>query len=288
MSEKRINLISICCAAVLVGAFFFWQFHAKPSDPRVDIGIAGAAVSPDDARSLSIPADISAEMQKDLFSGDIINVHTLGYFQFLQTKFSQQKTVKEHLDAVREYLLSIMDRGEAEKLYALYEKFLNYQLAFEKGSFAGKKPENTEEALELLSGIQNERRDVFGAEAADKLFGAEVKVQEYMIRRNGVVRDPDLYAAEKIEKLKEINDRMWGDDSEADALNTDVDNGFTRYQEDLVIHTKDLASLDETGKKEAVTALRAKYFSPDVVAEMGSIDAKYAPLLEQAKKADAQ
>jgi len=90
-------------------------------------------------------------------------------------------------------------------------------------------PTTSDQALENLAMLQDYRRAAFGKENADIIFGASVEAQEYAIRRNAIVYNDNLYAAQKGQLLKELNSDMWGDELTADA---DVPT-YTRYQEKL-------------------------------------------------------
>ena len=176
----------------------------------------------------------------DYFANSVINPYTLKFFLSLDEKFKDSKNLEDHLEKVRQYLFSIMSADDAEKLFAVYKTYMNYQLGLAEKTGEWGSPRTPGEAIEFLQNIQKYRREVFGREAADALFGASVKAQEYPIRRGMIIGDKEMYGADKEKKLQELNKKMWGD--EADAVDA-YTKPYTRYQEKLQIYEKDLSEL---------------------------------------------
>lgn len=206
----------------------------------------------------------------DYFANSVINPYTLKFFLTLDEKFKDSKNLEDHLEKVRQYLFSIMPADDAEKLFAVYKTYMNYQLGLVEKTREWGTPGSPEEAIEMLYKVQQYRREMFGREAADALFGASVKAQEYPIRRSMIVYDKDMYGAEKEKKLRELNRKMWGD--EADAVEAYA-KPYTRYQEKLQVYEKDLSELpSDAAKKDMVQKFREEIFTPEQVQRLGEVD----------------
>ena len=133
-----------------------------------------------------------------------------------------------------------MSSDEAEKLFAVYKTYMQYQMGLADKTKSWGTPSSPEDAIAFLHKLQDYRRDVFGKDAADALFGTSVKAEEYPIRRGMIVGDKELYGAEKEKRLKDLNKNMWGEEAEAvDAYA----KPYSKYQEKLQIYEKDLAEL---------------------------------------------
>ena len=207
---------------------------------------------------------------KDYFSDKIINPYTLKFFQSLEKKFSDSKDLDGHLDAVRRYLYSVMPAEEADKLMAVYETYMKYQMSLADKTKQWGTPTTAEEALDFLRKIHQYRRDTFGKENADALFGVSVKAEEYPIRRGMVVYDEKLYGAEKEKRLKELNKEMWGD--EANSVE-EYTNSYNRYLEKQAIYKRDLAEMRSDEDRQAkIKEFRQELFTPEQVARLDDVD----------------
>jgi lipase chaperone LimK len=214
----------------------------------------------------------------EYFANSIINPYTLKFFLSLDEKFKDSKNLEDHLERVRQYLLSIMSADEAEKLFAVYKTYMNYQIGLMEKTKAWGTPSSPEDAIAYLHKLQEYRREIFGKEAADALFGTSVKAQEYPLRRSTIIGDKDLYGAAKEKKLKELNKNMWGE--EADAVEA-YTKPYTKYQEKLQIYEKDLAELpSDSAKQEMIQKFREEIFTPDQVQRLDEVD----KVIEQEKK----
>jgi len=190
------------------------------------------------------------------FSSDIVNEHTLNFFLFLDDICKSSVDLADNLEKARQYLYSVLPPETADKMLKLYEIYLNYQIGLQDKM---KELGMTTDLLDNLSKLQDYRRAVFGKENADIIFGASVEAQEYAIRRNAIVYEDNLYAAQKEQLLKELNSDMWGDELTADA---DVP-AYTRYQEKLQFYKKDMAELrTEEEKQTFLQHLRMEVFDP--------------------------
>jgi lipase chaperone LimK len=214
--------------------------------------------------------DFNEENVKEIFGENVINQYTLKFFQSMDEKFKDAKNLEDHLEKARLYLYSVMSSEEADKVLAVYKTYMNFQLSLAGKTKVWGSPTTPEEAIAYLHTLQEYRREVFGKENADALFGVSVKAQEYPIRRGVIIGDKDAYGAEKEKKLKELNKDMWGE--EADSVEAYA-KPYTRYQEKLQIYKKDLDELGSDAEKQAkIRKFREELFTPEQVQRLDEVD----------------
>jgi len=213
--------------------------------------------------------DFKKENVKDYFKNEIVNPYTLKFFMFLDENFKEFDNKKDLFENVQKYLYSIMPADMADKLFDLYKKFVDYQLTLGEKTKAWGMPKTTEEAIDFLNKMQDYRREFFGRDIADILFGASVKGTEYPLRRGAILGDKNMYSAEKEKKLKQLNEEMWGD--EADKVDAYAEP-YTKYKEKLAMYEKDLSEMNEEGKKAQIRTLREEIFTPDQVQSLEVVD----------------
>ncbi len=206
---------------------------------------------------------------KDYFSQGVANKHTLDFFSFLQDRF-RDMGYDEHMKAVRGYLYgTIRPREKAEEMYELYAKYNDYQkeLYMDRDRWA---PGGTpEEMLENLRKIQDFRRQRFGKDAADAIFGVEVKSSEYALRKQIIIGDTGMAGAEKEKRLASLRRDMWGDQGDAaDGPQRPLD----RYNEKLKIYEADLASMTAEERDQKIREFRRELFTPEEAERMESAD----------------
>mgnify|MGYP006283698847 CR=1 FL=1 len=206
------------------------------------------------------------------FTKDIINSYTIKFFKHLQQKYKDMP-LEKHLETVRKYLLSIMNKDRAESIFALYKKFTMYEIKLADEMKNWENPGSTTEMLRYLRNLQDFRRQYFGDEVADLLFGPQVKSQEYQIRRSAIVRNDDLYGAEKEKKLQELNSQMW--DNTGDAI-TSMQEPYEQYQEKLEIYQKDLGELSGPEKEQKIDDFRREFFTPETIERLEKVDQQLA------------
>lgn len=225
--------------------------------------------------------DFNKENVKDYFKDEIVNPYTLKFFMFLDENFKEFDNKKDHFEHVQKYLYSIMPKDIADKLLDLYKKFVDYQLTLGgKISDWGGMPKTAEQTIDLLHKVQDYRREVFGKDVADALFGASVKADEYPIRRGVILKDKDMYGAEKEKKLKQLNEDMWGDEAGKVDAYTDT---FTKYTEKLDMYERDLSEMNEDGKIAQIRAFREELFTPDQIKRWDNVEKEIADRENKAK-----
>jgi len=311
MTANQKRLAAVLAAGLLVFLFGYWLFPKDSGQPEyifdksygieladvhksrehidfnnmeTDQSAASQPAAPqpaDDAQVMEAPPENGVDLRA-LFAEGLINSYTtLKFFKHLEHKFRKSATLGEHFDSVKQYLFSEFSDEEARKLFDTYKEYLQCEMDLleEYKHFSG--VQTPEEAIDMLKQIQAFRRQRLGRELADKLFGTDVKAKEYAFRRAAIVRSDTLYGAEKEEQLAELNKDMWGDESaEVDAHR----NAYNQYQETLQIYQKDLnEAASEDTRQAKLRKLRAKHFSPEVVAEFEKIDQQREAAAEREK-----
>lgn len=217
--------------------------------------------------------DFNDDSIKDRFAGGVINRYTLNFFMSLEERFKDATCIEDHMQKAREYLYSVMSTDEADRLLAVYETYLNYQKSLAVKSKEWGTPTSPEEAIALLHRLQEYRRDLFGRENADLLFGVSVKAEEYPIRRGAIIGNREMYGAEKEKRLEELNREMWGD--EAGSVEAYA-KPYTRYREKLRIYGRDLSEMSADEKQAKVREFRDSLFTPEEVQRLDEVDRSVA------------
>ncbi len=200
------------------------------------------------------------------FVNEAANKHTLDFFGHLQDRFKDME-YDDHMRAVREYLHETIRPDEkAEEMFELYGRYNEYQkeLYLDQKRWAAS---GTPEAmLENLREMQEFRRQHFGQDAADAIFGVEVKSNEYALRRQIIIGETGITGKEKEARLASLRREMWGD--QADIIDAGQDPR-DRYLEKLKIHEAELAGMNEEERERQIREFRREVFSP---AEAGLMD----------------
>ena len=225
-------------------------------------------VSYQDVRDYLKKVDFDENTSKELFKNRVINNYTLKYFKFLQNRFKEMP-LEEHLAAVKAYLYSSMDMNEADMLFEVYKKYIDYEnmMVVELGKMDS--INSTSDYLNILRMMKKKQEDFFGRENAEILFGASLKMKEYPIRRSAIINDNTMYAAEKKEKIDKLNREMWGKDSES------VENSkkpYVAYNEKLSLHSKDFMEMSDADKYVKISEMRKEIFPQEIVERLENLD----------------
>jgi lipase chaperone LimK len=160
-------------------------------------------------------------------------------------------------------------------MYALYEKFMDYEIGIHEKAKSWGEPKTADELLRYLRTVQDYRREIFGVEFADAMWGAEVMAAEYTIRKNKIKLDQTLYGAEKEKRINELKEDMLGADSASleETPQSDPEK-FASYQEKQAIYQRDLQELPADQRLEKIKEFRKEYFSPDQIFRLEKVDAE--------------
>jgi lipase chaperone LimK len=271
---KRTIAIAIALTFLAVLLYRLTCSREGSREPQGYVIDKGANVSREDVMRYFKTVRIdSTETAGRYFSESVANAQTVRFFKSLQWKF-REMNLEDHLKAVHDYLLTIMDPARAEEMFALYRKFTGFEQGLGAAVRKWKQPGTVDEALAYLRNLQDYRRDFFGKELADALWGAEVKIQEYRFRKGQILQDTALTGSQKERKLASLKGDMWG--SEGDEAPDGFQKPFDRYTEKLQMYSKDLDGMPEADKSVKIREFRREYFSDEVVKRLEGVDAELA------------
>ncbi len=223
-----------------------------------------------DIRAFYEGADFSDENVRSYFVDRVVNSYTLKFLKFMDERFNDSKDLADHLERSRQYLYAVLPSRSAGEMLELYKTYLNHQMDLEGKVRKLGLPSSVNEAIADLHDLQEYRRNIFGKEIADELFGAGVKAAEYPLRRSAIMNDRELYGAEKEYRLRQLDRDMWGD--EADSVGDNV-LPYTRYQEKIQIYQRDLSEMRSEEEKQAkIREFRREIFTPDQVRRLDEVD----------------
>lgn len=237
------------------------------SDDEI-ISLSPEEVSYSDVREYLKKVDFNEKNTKDVFKEKIVNNYTLKYFKFLQSRFKDME-LKEHFDAVKKYLNSSMDIKEADLLFALYQKYIDYENRMAEELTKVDSLNSASDYLDVLRMMKRKQVEMFGQENADILFGVSLKMKEYPIRRSAIINDNSMYADEKEKKIKRLNKEMWGEEWE------NIENSkkpYVAYNEKLSLYSKDFMGMSDEEKSVKISEVRKEIFPQEVVDRLENLD----------------
>jgi len=267
MSTRQIVFIIVMITVVLL----IFQLARKQDDTSIDseqVIPESRDITLEDIKINYSNIHFENDSVDTYFSKDIINSYTIKFFKHLQRKYKDMP-LEEHLETVRKYLMGIMNKNRAESIFALYKKFTMYEIKLTDEMRNWENPKSSTEMLRYLQNLQDFRRQYFGDEVADLLYGAQVKSQDYQIRRSAIMKNDELYGAEKEKKLQELNSKMWNDSN--DPMSS-MREPYEQYQEKLEMYQKDLNELAGTEKEQKIDEFRKEFFTPEVIERLEKVD----------------
>jgi lipase chaperone LimK len=283
MKKKKIIITGLVILVIGIIGYMLYAKHSR--DIPVNIIGAGQKIKLQDIKMFfkGFPAQSLNEDPRKYFSQEIINVYTVRFFKFIETQIEFTNR-EEHLKAVKAYLHSVLDPQKAEEMFTLYEKFIDYEIGMHEKAKSWGQPKTADELLRYLQAIQDYRREVLGVDVADAMWGAEVKANEYTIRKNSIKADPNLYGAEKEKRINALKEDMWGAEASLieDPPQSDPEK-YSSYQEKQAIYQKDLQELPAAERIEKIKDFRKEYFSPEQITRLEQVDAE----LEADRKREA-
>jgi len=269
MNKKYIIAFTVIILILIVTVFFV-QNRAKTE--KVDAGFVfdkSSGIKLKDIEAYYHSVDFNEENAKDYFKDKIINPYTLKFLMFLDNNFKEFNNKKDLFENVRKYLYSIMSADMADQFLDLYKKYISYQSSLGEKARIWGKPKTIEDTVDFLHKLQDYRREVFGKEIADALFGASVMAEEYPLRRGAILGDKNMYGVEKEKKLQQLNADMWGE--EANKVDSYADP-YTKYKEKLALYEKDMSEMNEEEKKAQIRSIREQFYTKDQIQSMEEVD----------------
>lgn len=195
-------------------------------------------------------------LQKEYAATQLVNRATADYFRYLQTHFDMGSSLQANTEAIRQHLFATLPKDDAEKLFALYQQFVDFELSIGEKTKGWTMPESPKEALELIAKMQKLQQQTFGEENADLLFGGELKTMEYTARRSGILNDRVASGLEKEALLNTLTKDMFG--ISGDKLDAKK-NPYNLFEEKLLVYKNDLDKLDPLEQEKLIKEFRVKY-----------------------------
>jgi hypothetical protein len=195
-------------------------------------------------------------LNKSYAASELVNRGTVDYFRYLQTEFQAGATLQANTEAIRQHLFSTLQPEDAEKLFALYKKFVDFEYSIGDKAKDWKMPESPKETLELIGKMQKHQQQTFGEETADLLFGGELKTMEYTARKSGILNDKVAGGAEKEALLNKLTQDMFG--ISGDKLDA-TKNPYNLFEEKLLLYKNDLDKLEPPEAEKLIKQFRVKY-----------------------------
>lgn len=208
-------------------------------------------------------------------SGGSVTADALELFQALEQKYAVNsiEELSRHYERVRRDLTSRFPVADAQRLFENYRRYLGCQIAIVNDSRFETKSMDPKALLMQLSQIQHFRREKLGREAADALFGKEVKAHEYILRRLIIIGRSDQYGKEKENQLQKLKKDMWG--NETVPIGEDQEP-YNLYEQRLQLYARDLSEMDDIRRRRTIESFRKEYFTPEQIDRLHRADAAIA------------
>jgi len=261
----------IALVAVAVFAIVFVVMMQKSDEPDPYVIRGGKGISAEEYRLYFKTLDLDGGEIDRYFADSVVNHQTLRLFKALQSRFKEMG-YDEHIEAIRDYLYRTMNPRKAEEMFFLYKKYAAYERSLLLNPKRFLPPSSSRDALRYLNDLQKYRREIFGAETADRLFGFEVRTQEYKLRK-AIVLNENSYGAEKEKKLAKLRHDIWG---ESGSTFDEGSKSLDRYNVKLQLYAKDLGELNDDERAEKIRSFRSEFFSEETVRRLERVDSEIA------------
>lgn len=130
---------------------------------------------------------------RSLLRPELFNKHTLEVFQRMHIALdADPENLDDHYDSAQAYLASqLEDTEEVDALMVFYRRYTEFELgqAVEPAPLWQEAPQNAEAAIALNEAKQEYLRSYFGADIADRVWGAALQDANYYQGMLAVVRD---------------------------------------------------------------------------------------------------
>jgi lipase chaperone LimK len=155
------------------------------------------------ARSLA-GTDVDGGWSRDGRGHFVADAEAIRRFDYFLSASGEEDAaaIAGHVRASAERQLSPVD---AAAVLALYDRYLDYRAALHD-SFAGAAP--SRDAMAALALIEHTQRELFGADAAARLFGADDALAEVAIERRDLWARSDLADDERAARLALLEERL--------------------------------------------------------------------------------
>ena len=167
-----------------------------------------------------------------------------------------------------------------DRLAELLGKYLTYEETM--AEYAMPTDISSEERYEL---IKQKRREVFGSDDANLVFGLEEAKYNYTQDYKSMVADSEgLSGDEKMERFEEMRKETLGPYYEEMKAR---EPKFTVFEREMFFREDDMGKLDAGTRTEQTHAIRVKYFGEDGAQRMAAVDQQIAAEQEAVKNLQA-
>lgn len=192
------------------------QEAAKGDQPGDD---ATTAPEPDDSSEHDELTLLAVLDLPTLLLPDLFNDRTLEVFQRMHIALDvNAEQLDRHFDQAQAYLSSQLDNPEdVAALMAFYRRYTEFELsqALEPAPLWQEAPQDADAAIALSQAQQEYRRTYFGADIADRVWGASLQEADYHQRLLALIRD-EAYGDDTSVRVQLVQQLM-DDQTEADA-----------------------------------------------------------------------
>ncbi|MCR9142088.1 MAG: lipase chaperone [bacterium] len=280
MNQKPIVFGALLAVVLLLVAAIWYLSSGGANDSAQPVALPDHKFENWDS-PIEDPEGLSREAES-MFDG----VEVLSYEQLIIAARKGQVSLVSELWKLRRQCPDDMDRYDCnirirqfimdkflppgnEQLAELFTKYLKYEE--EMSRFEMPKDLTLKQQYEL---IRDKRRDFFGPEDAQLVFGFEeakagftAQLKSFQESTAGMSGDARIAAYEEMRK------KAYGDYYETVVAR---EPKFSKYETELQLRETDLTGLDPAKRGAKVTEMREKYFGKEGAARMAKVDAEIA------------
>lgn len=222
-------------------------------------------------KSFRIEKHKPVSIENEYLSRGMATAETIDLFKSLEQTFAEKSLneLEQHYSKVRQYLYGRFKEADAQKLFEIYQNYLNCQIELANSEKYRLTTYDSREMLRVLYMAYTLRQEKLGKKNADMLFGEEMKKNEYLLRRYIITGDSNLYGKEKENRLQRLKSDMWDDEI---VTFGEEGNSHNRYQLKLKLYQKDLAELNENERKIKIEEFKKEFFTEEQINRMHAVD----------------
>jgi len=170
---------------------------------------------------------------------------------------------------IRQFIMNKFPAPGNEKLAGLFRKYLEYEETMSEFKIDEDIPLAERYAL-----IKEKRREIFGDEDAQLVFGLEESKFDFNQKtRNFLKQTEGLSGEERLAKFDEIRKESFGGYY---AAVTEAEPKYSVYEREQLFKEEDLGKLSGEEKSAAIRSMREKYFGKDGADRMDQVDRQLA------------
>lgn len=265
MKYKKLYAVA---GIIILAAVIVFQISKKHhyQDYTPETADSLSPLSSSDVVSRDATAEESQTLETLTEAISVINDDTLNEFKFLQHKFRKSLNLDDHLNKIKEYLLSAYDSDYAETVFETYKVWLECEMAV-AAEFGGLSSiRSPQEISDKLKSIHELRKNNMGEKLADILYGADLDKKLYNLNLSSIVNNNELYGLEKETLIEEL------ELAHPDTY-TYSDVPYDNYQQKLKLYDRDLNEVSSGHEREElIKQIREATLPPETVKKLEAID----------------